>query len=61
MNEIKTWEESLIKDKVKSIRSELFTLRMQKGVSRIDKPHQIKDRKRDIARLLTALRSKREK
>ncbi len=44
--------------KVSELKRELFNLRMQKGVAGIEKPHRIKEAKKDIARLNTAVTAK---
>lgn len=60
-SEVSSWEKDLVKAKVKELRAELFSIRMQKGVSSVEKPHIIKEFKKDIARLLTVLNTKGEK
>lgn len=61
MNEIAGWENSAIDKKVEELKVELFNIRMQKTTSGIEKPHVIKQIKKDIARLLTAKNAKSEK
>ncbi|OFZ22836.1 MAG: 50S ribosomal protein L29 [Bdellovibrionales bacterium RIFOXYA1_FULL_36_14] len=61
MNEIVSWDEKALVAKIESLKSEVFTIRMQKVTSGIEKPHKIKDNKRDIARLYTVLNRKSEK
>jgi len=39
--------------KVSDIRRELFNIRMQKTTSGVEKPHRLREAKKDIARLLT--------
>ena len=58
MNEIKEWDEKLLTSKVSELKKEYFELRMQKGVSGLEKPHRLKEIKRDVARLKTVLSSK---
>ncbi|MBT3235046.1 MAG: 50S ribosomal protein L29 [Bdellovibrionales bacterium] len=53
LSEIKEWDAKLIESKVDDLRNELFRVRMLKKTSGVEKPHQIKDLKKDIARLLT--------
>jgi len=58
MSEIKEWDKGQVEAKIADLRTQLFTQRMQKTVSGVEKPHQLRDMKKDIARLLTALNSK---
>ncbi len=44
--------------KEKELRQELFHLKMQSRVGQVEKPSRIRDLKRDIARVLTVLRTK---
>lgn len=55
MSEIKTLDKSAIEAKVSEIRKELFGLNFEKQTSGLEKPHLISEKKKDIARLLTAL------
>jgi ribosomal protein L29 len=48
-------DKAALKAKVKDLRKELFTLRMQK-VTVLEKPHMQRELKRDVARILTKLR-----
>lgn len=41
-----------------ALRKELYELRIQAHSNRIEKPHRIKEIRRDIARLLTVLKEK---
>ncbi|MBT6324443.1 MAG: 50S ribosomal protein L29 [Bdellovibrionales bacterium] len=59
--EIEGWETDAIQAKVTELRAELFTTKMQGGVSSVEKPHLIKEYKKDIARLLTVLNAKGDK
>lgn len=61
MNEVASWENKAIDKKVEELRVELFNMNMQKSTSGIEKPHLIKEIKKDIARLLTAKNAKSEK
>ena len=45
--------------KLLELRQELFNLRFQSASGQIEKPHQIRQIKRDIARLLTFMRKDR--
>lgn len=42
-----------LKELVEGLRKELFQLEMQKYTSQLDKPHRIREVRRDIARALT--------
>lgn len=48
-----------LKDKEIELRKELYELRVQVLAGRIEKPHRIKQIKRDIARLKTVLKEKK--
>lgn len=58
ISEIKDWDSKLIDNKVSELRVELFNMRMQKATSGFEKPHKLKEVKKDIARLLTVKSSK---
>ena len=47
-----------ITEKVTSLKSELFTKKFTKFTTGSDKPHAVKELKKDIARLLTAKNAK---
>ncbi len=47
-----------LKEKLSQLREELFNLRFQKSIHRLENPMRIKQVKRDIARVLTVLREK---
>lgn len=47
-----------IKNKILSIKEELFNLRFQQKSGRVEKPHRINEAKREIARCLTILGEK---
>ncbi|MEI8346533.1 MAG: 50S ribosomal protein L29 [Pseudomonadota bacterium] len=53
MKEITTWDEKNIANKIKALKKDFFNLRMQLNVSGLDKPHQMRDLRRDVARLQT--------
>lgn len=62
MNEINNWDEKAIQGKIEALKNDVFNLRMQKITSGLEKPHMLKDSKKDIARLNTVLnQKKREK
>ena len=45
--------------KLKDLKSELFNLRFQHAINQLDNPHKIDDVKKDIARVMTVLREKK--
>jgi len=47
-----------LKEKLSQLREELFNLRFQKSIHRLENPMRIRQVKRDIARVLTVLREK---
>ena len=61
VEEIKAMDDKAIKAKTIALRVEIFEQKMQKGISEIEKPHKIKDAKKDIARLLTVLNSRKNR
>lgn len=58
MSEIKDWEANVLEKKSQELKRELFNINMQKTTSGIEKPHRIKEIKKDIARLLTVKSAK---
>ena len=58
ISEINKLDAAAITQQVSDKRKELFDLRLQKNTTNVEKPHLLKDLKRDIARLLTVLNSK---
>lgn len=51
--EIRSKSAAELKELVEGLRKELFQLEMQKYTSQLDKPHRIREVRRDIARVLT--------
>jgi len=58
MSEINKLDASAISQKVSEMRKELFDLRLQKATTSVEKSHLLTELKRDIARLLTVLKTK---
>ena len=58
MNDIKDWDAKTVDAKVTDLRRELFEAKMQQTAAGYDKPHRMKEIKKDIARLLTAKNAK---
>ena len=61
MSEISKMDKEGVQAKVAELRKELFDLNLQKNTSSLEKPHLLKNIKKDIARLLTSLNSKEER
>ena len=59
VSDIAAMDEKAILGKVDELRKEVFGLRMDKKTSGLEKPHQLKNAKKDIARLLTVLGQKK--
>ncbi|QER41470.1 50S ribosomal protein L29 [Thermodesulfobacterium sp. TA1] len=47
-----------LKEKLANLREELFNLRFQKTIHRLENPMRIRQVKRDIAKVLTVIREK---
>ncbi|MDA3936635.1 MAG: 50S ribosomal protein L29 [Actinomycetota bacterium] len=58
ITEIRDMADVELLDKIKDSRAELFNLRFQLATGQLDNPARIKDIKKDIARLLTEMRSR---
>lgn len=60
--DLKELEEKTLKHKLGELRRELFELRVEKKMKRdaggIKNSHQLKDKRRDIAKVLTAMHKK---
>lgn len=57
-SEINKLDVSAIDNKISEIRKELFDIRLQKATTSVEKSHNLKVLKKDIARLLTVKSSK---
>ncbi len=57
--EIKNMTEVELDAKLKELKGELFNLRFQHAINQLDNPHKIADVKRDIARVMTVIREKK--
>ena len=60
VSEIAAMDEKAILSKLDELRKEVFTYRMDKKTTGLEKPHLMKAAKKDIARLLTVLNQKKE-
>ena len=59
--DIKGWNAKEIDAKLADIRKSMFDVRMQRTTSGIEKPHQLKLAKKNVAKLLTARNAKGDK
>ena len=57
--EIKNMTEVELDAKLKELKGELFNLRFQHAINQLENPHKIADVKRDIARVMTVIREKK--
>ena len=48
-----------LQDRERELSEQLFALRLQKVTGQLEKPHRVREVRRDLARLLTILREKR--
>jgi len=58
--EIRAMTSEELEKKLKELKNELFNLRFQHAINQLDNPHKIGDVKKDIARVMTVLREKKE-
>ncbi|GAB4404339.1 MAG: hypothetical protein OHK0056_00430 [Bacteriovoracaceae bacterium] len=56
--DVQKMDKKAIDGKVDALRREMFNLKMQKATTGLEKPHQLKTLKKNIARLLTAANAK---
>ena len=59
-SEIRAMTSEELEAKLKELKNELFNLRFQHAINQLDNPHKIGDVKKDIARVMTVLREKKE-
>ena len=57
--EVKDLDAAAIDTKVSEMRREIFNMKMEKATSGLEKPHNLKVLKKNIARLLTAKAAKK--
>ena len=57
--ELRALSEAELKEKLSSLRKQLMEISLQKKSNRVEKPHLFTQIKRDIARVLTVLREKK--
>ena len=58
-NDVKDWDADTIASKVSELKKELFKMKAEASVSGLEKPHQLKVLKKNIAKLLTAKSAKK--
>ena len=58
--ELRALSVEALEEKLKELKAELFNLRFQHAINQLDNPHKIGDVKKDIARVMTVLREKKE-
>lgn len=58
-NDIRNMAEAEIKNKIISLEEQLFKLRFEQKTGRVEKPHRMRETKKDLARCHTILREKR--
>ncbi len=58
--EIREMSSAELETKLKELKNELFNLRFQHAINQLDNPHKISDVKKDIARVMTVLREKKD-
>ena len=58
--EIREMSSEELENKLKELKNELFNLRFQHAINQLDNPHRISDVKKDIARVMTGLREKKD-
>ena len=58
--ELRNMSAADLEKKLAELKDELFKLRFQHAINQLDNPHKIGDVKKDIARVMTVLREKKE-
>lgn len=48
-------------ERIKGLKKELYELRLKSSIEKIEKPHQFKEKKKEIAQILTLLKEKEGK
>ena len=57
-SELRNMSAEQLTAKLKELKAELFNLRFQHAINQLDNPHKIVEVKRDIAKIMTAIREK---
>ena len=58
--DIRNMSSEELEAKLKELKNELFNLRFQNAINQLENPHRIGEVKKDIARVMTVLREKKE-
>ena len=58
ISDIRAKDDAALKGDLANLKKEQFNLRFQQATGQLEKPSRIRDVRRDIARVLTALREK---
>ena len=61
MNDLNEMDQSTIHSKIEELRGEIFTQKIEKGTSGLQKSHILKGLKKDLARCLTVLSARADK
>lgn len=61
IEDVKTLSDQELADQIIAVKRQLFELRMQKGTRQLEKPHQFKHAKHQLAQLLTIERERQLK
>jgi len=59
--DLRAKKESELREELSDLLQEQFNLRMQRGIGQLDKPHELRRVRRDIARVQTVLNEKQKK
>ena len=58
ISDVRVKDEAALKGDLANLKKEQFNLRFQQATGQLEKPSRIRDVRRDIARVMTALREK---
>ncbi len=58
--ELRNLSRQELKEKMNELKKSLYEMRIKNATARIEKPSKIKEARRDIARILTIMRDKKE-
>lgn len=61
LTQIRSMSYEELSEKLRLLRKELFELNTQKLMGKVDKPHRFKEVKKNIARILTVMSSRKDK
>jgi len=60
VNELRELTDTELKQKLSNLKEELFSLRKSRYTAKLEKPHRIREARKDIARILTVLKEREE-